>query len=95
MIGTHSKGLPAAFIPFVRGSSGNVAKPTPQLTEALARARTLYGAGMGFASLRILETIVRATLGLRWEAEGDMADSLAVVDADISQAIQVSTNVHT
>jgi hypothetical protein len=45
---------------------------------------------MGFCSLAILTSIVRATLGLRWEEEGDMADILAVIDVDIGQAIQVS-----
>ena len=29
-------------------------------------------------------------MGLRWEDDGDMADILAVIDADISQAIQAS-----
>ncbi len=33
---------------------------------------------------------MRATVGLRWEDDGDMADILAVIDADIGQAIQVS-----
>jgi hypothetical protein len=33
---------------------------------------------------------VRATIGLRWEDDGDMADILAVIDADIGQAIQAS-----
>jgi len=64
--------------------------PTSQLNEALSRARTLYGAGMGFASLGILESVVRATVGLRWEDVGELSDILALVDADISQAIQVS-----
>jgi hypothetical protein len=44
---------------------------------------------MGFASLSLLASIVRATIGLRWEDEGDMADFLAVIDSDITQAIQV------
>jgi hypothetical protein len=83
------------FVPFVRESSGYVSKPTPQLAEALARARTLYGMGMGFASLRILTAIVRVTFGVKWEAEGGTADALAVVDADISQAIQVSSSTPT
>jgi hypothetical protein len=34
---------------------------------------------------------VRATIGLRWEDKGGMADILALIDADIGQAaIQVS-----
>ena len=66
------------------------AAPTELLHDTLANVRSLYGAGMGFCSLAILASIVRATLGLRWEEEGDMADILAVIDVDIGQAIQVS-----
>ncbi len=44
---------------------------------------------MGFSSLALLVTIVRATIGLQWEDEGDMADFLAIIDSDITQAIQV------
>ena len=65
--------------------------PTPQLNDALTRARSLYGAGMGFASFGILASVVRATLGIRWEEDGEMADALAAIDADIGQAIQAST----
>jgi hypothetical protein len=45
---------------------------------------------MGFASLGVLESVVRATIGLRWEDVGELSDILALVDADISQAIQSS-----
>ena len=38
----------------------------------------------------MLASIVRATVGLRWEEDGLMADVLAVIDADIGQAIQAS-----
>ncbi|KAF5329645.1 hypothetical protein D9619_009511 [Psilocybe cf. subviscida] len=69
-------------------SAAGPASPTPALYDALTRARSLYGAGLGFASLNVLSTIVRATVGLRWEDDGDMADILAVIDADIGQAIQ-------
>lgn len=62
--------------------------PMPPLHDLLTRARSLYGAGLGFASLAVLSAIVRATIGLRWEDDGDMADILAVIDADIGQAIQ-------
>ena len=62
----------------------------PSLHDLLTRARSLYGAGLGFASLGLLSSIVRATIGLRWEVDGDMADILAVIDADIGQAIQAS-----
>ncbi|KAI6104959.1 hypothetical protein EDD16DRAFT_1714322 [Pisolithus croceorrhizus] len=64
------------------------AVPTASLDNILARIRSLYGAGMGFASLGLLASIVKATIGLRWEREGSMATTLAVIDTDISQAIQ-------
>ena len=41
----------------------------------------------------MLASIVRATIGLRWEDDGDMPDILAIIDADIGQAIQVSCAV--
>src|SRR5438477_12128534 len=66
---------------FTRTSSDEVV-PTPQLNDALTRARTLYGAGMGFASLSILAAVVRATVGFRWDEDGDMAEALAAIDAD-------------
>ena len=43
---------------------------------------------MGFAGLGILAAVVKATIGLRWEIDGPMADTLFAVDADISQAMQ-------
>ena len=64
--------------------------PTPQLHDTLTYIRSLYGAGLGFASLSALTTVVRATLGLHWEPVGVMVDILAFIDADIGQAIQVS-----
>ncbi|KAJ7484140.1 hypothetical protein FB451DRAFT_79240 [Mycena latifolia] len=81
---THTR-LPGASTCSLFTSHG---APTPQLNDILRRARALYGSGMGFASLGLLACAVRATLGLRWECEGDMADVLAVIDADIGQAIQ-------
>ncbi|KAI6143382.1 hypothetical protein BKA82DRAFT_4185579 [Pisolithus tinctorius] len=64
------------------------AAPSSSLDNTLARIRSLYGAGMGFASLGLLVTIVKATIGLRWGRDGSMAAMLAVIDTDISQAIQ-------
>ncbi|EKM54571.1 uncharacterized protein PHACADRAFT_175092 [Phanerochaete carnosa HHB-10118-sp] len=64
------------------------ATPSPSLDGTLRRARALYGAGMGFASLAALTAIARGTLGLRWAPDGPMADTLAAVDADIAQALQ-------
>ena len=43
---------------------------------------------MGIASLGVLMDVIKATIGLKWARDGLMADSLAAVDADISQAIQ-------
>jgi hypothetical protein len=37
----------------------------------------------------VLGGAVRSTIGLHWDGEGDVADILAVIDADIAQAIQV------
>lgn len=69
-------------------SSDGFSHPTPELVSVLRRARSLYGAGMGFASLTLLTQVVRATLGIRWREEGDTADALAHIDADVTQAIQ-------
>ncbi|KZT21739.1 hypothetical protein NEOLEDRAFT_1138926 [Neolentinus lepideus HHB14362 ss-1] len=75
---------------FLRSPPSGLSKPAPGLNEALTRARSLYGAGMGFASLGLLAGIIRATWGRQWETEGDMVDALAMIDADITQAIQSS-----
>lgn len=68
--------------------------PTQQLLDTLTRVRSLYGVGLGFASLSVLASVVYATIGLRWEslADGVMADILAVIDADIGQAIQAGVH---
>ncbi|KAG9311203.1 hypothetical protein JVU11DRAFT_8278 [Chiua virens] len=73
---------------FAAGMDGIHAVPTPELENILARVRSLYGAGMGFAGLGVLSSVVKATVGLQWEQQGSMADILAVIDTDISQAIQ-------
>ncbi|KAG2353277.1 hypothetical protein BDR07DRAFT_1615065 [Suillus spraguei] len=73
---------------FTTSHNGIHAIPTQELDNALARARSLYGAGMGFASLGILSSIVKATVGLRWEEDDAMSEVLAIIDADISQAMQ-------
>jgi len=75
---------------FRRQTGHREAEPLPPLFEILSRVRSLYGAGLGFSSLSLLAQVVRATVGLRWEEDGDMADVLAVIDADIGQAIQVN-----
>jgi hypothetical protein len=68
------------------------ATPTQQLLDTLTRVRSLYGVGLGFASLSVLASVVYATIGLHWESDGVMADILAVIDADIGQAIQASVH---
>lgn len=87
---TNTKALPAPYSLFRKQTRDSPATPLPHLHDALSRARSLYGAGMGFSSLVVLASIVRATIGLRWEDDGDMSDILAIIDADIGQAIQVS-----
>lgn len=34
---------------------------------------------------------MRATIGLQWDVEGEMAHTLAVIDTDIAQAMQVTS----
>jgi len=87
---TSTKALPAPYSLFRKQTRDSPATPLPHLHDTLTRARSLYGAGMGFSSLVVLASIVRATIGLRWEDDGEMPDILAVIDADIGQAIQVS-----
>jgi len=86
---TNSKVHNSPYL-FQRQTRDKPSSPMPSLHDILTRARSLYGAGLGFASLGLLSSIVRATIGLRWEDDGDMADILAIIDADISQAIQSS-----
>ena len=90
---TSAKRIATTHGIFTTSLDGIYAIPTPELDKALARARSLYGAGMGFASLNILSSIVKATIGLRWEVSGAMVHVLAVIDSDISQAIQVCVNI--
>ncbi|KIM37684.1 hypothetical protein M413DRAFT_448218 [Hebeloma cylindrosporum] len=87
---TGTKPLPPPYTLFRKQTRDSPATPLPHLHDALSRARSLYGAGMGFASLVVLASIVRATIGLEWEHDGEMPDILAVIDADIGQAIQSS-----
>ena len=72
---------------FVVSHTGH-AFPGPALQNALSVARSLYGVGMGDAGLQKLTDIVRATVDLRWDVDGEMVNVLAVIDADIAQAIQ-------
>lgn len=88
---THAKSPALKPYPlFVAQSMASRATPTQHLHDLLRRARSLYGAGLGFSSLGLLASVVRASVGLRWEEDDDIAELLAIVDADIGQAIQVS-----
>lgn len=69
---------------------GQAPVPTPSLFSVLATIRALYGIGMGFRGLTLLETVVKTTLGIQWQDEGEMTTVLAAIDADIIQAIQSS-----
>ncbi|KAK7024719.1 hypothetical protein R3P38DRAFT_2950877 [Favolaschia claudopus] len=84
---TNARCIPGTSFCLFTTYGGHVA-PTPQLQDVLKRARALYGSGMGFASLSLLASAVRSTIGTRWDAEGEAAEVLAVIDADIAQAIQ-------
>ena len=64
------------------------AGPTAELQKTLRRARTLYGAGLGFASLKVLALPVRAMADVRRENSAAMESMFAEIDADISQALQ-------
>ncbi|KAI0742243.1 hypothetical protein C8Q80DRAFT_1186887 [Daedaleopsis nitida] len=90
LVRVNATAIPDTAGIFDAGSDEQPAAPTGKLHDLLVRTRTLYGSGLGFASLKILARIVSATLGLRWEEESAMEDTLAEVDADISQAIQSS-----
>lgn len=67
---------------------GTEPTPSAELYDILAHARALYGAGMGLTSFGVFATLVRTSLGLRWTPYGAAADSFALIDGDICQAIQ-------
>lgn len=78
--------------PLFQRMDDGLCTPMPSLYELLSRTRKLYGVGMGSSSLPLLTAIVRATIGAQWKERGEMADLLAVIDNDISQAIQVCSS---
>ena len=84
---TNAKAVPNKQLLFRKQSHGT--GPTEYLYDALTRARKLFGSGLGFASLGIFTAIVWGTIGLRWDETGEMANILAAIDGDITQAIQV------
>ncbi|GJE92252.1 hypothetical protein PsYK624_084050 [Phanerochaete sordida] len=81
----HPAPLPSAHYAL---PTAGLAEASPSLPATLRRARALYGAGLGFAGLALLTSVARGTLGLRWDLDGPLADTLAAVDADIAQALQ-------
>ncbi|KAI0940591.1 hypothetical protein AcW1_003747 [Taiwanofungus camphoratus] len=85
----NAKTLPPSVKLFMKTNDG-LSRPTSDLRSVLRRARALYGAGMGFASLELLTEVVKSTIGGRWQEDGETADVLAEIDADITQAIQSS-----
>ncbi|KAG6848843.1 hypothetical protein H0H93_013563 [Arthromyces matolae] len=87
---TDSKTCVNPYALFTHQSPTMYAAPTQYLHDVLIRARALYGAGMGFASLKVLTSIVRASVGLQWDEDSDLATLFAFIDADIGQAIQSS-----
>ncbi|CAL1707905.1 unnamed protein product [Somion occarium] len=78
-----SKGL---FVTLENGYS----IPGPALQDTLSATRSLYGAGMGIISLQKFAEVIRATIGHRWDEDSELEAMLAVIDADIAQAIQSS-----
>lgn len=58
--------------------------------DVLSRARALFGAGMAVRSLPLLTFLIHGTHNLRWVEDGPFMDALAILDADIAQAIQSS-----
>lgn len=75
---------------FIKADGNHRTIPGPDLKGTLIRARTLYGAGLGFASLKLLAAVVRATQGHQWNGSENLENTLAEIDADISQALQSS-----
>ncbi|KAH6894039.1 hypothetical protein BKA70DRAFT_1532840 [Coprinopsis sp. MPI-PUGE-AT-0042] len=65
---SRSKPNPCAF--FRPQSRDSEATPLPHLYETLMRARSLYGAGLGFSSLAVLASVIRATVSSKEELEG-------------------------
>jgi len=63
---------------------------TPVVADLLRRARALFGAGLGLQSLPILTLLIHGTHSLHWTEDGDFVDTLAILDSDISQAVQSS-----
>jgi len=75
---------------FARGPGALEVGATPELRDTLRKARSLYGAGLGFASLKVLARPIRAIASFRWQDSPALESTFAEIDADISQALQSS-----
>lgn len=71
-------------------SEEGLSRPTDAFDKILRAARSVCGAGSGLFALQSLTPVIKQTIGLRWEEDGEMANSLAVLDSDMTQAIQSS-----
>lgn len=58
----------------LKKNRGITIAPGPELHGVLVRARSLYGAGLGLESLRVLAEVVRATIGHQWYFDDDHND---------------------
>lgn len=84
-----ARGSPATTTtPLFLISKDGSSRPADPFYDILRTARSMYGAGLGFTALRCLTPAMQQTIGLRWEEDGEMTDSLAVLDSDMTQAIQ-------
>jgi len=83
------RGSPAALstLLFLTSKDGS-SRPADPFYDTLRAARSMYGAGLGFMALRYLTPAMQQTIGLRWEEDGEMVQSLAFLDSDMTQAIQ-------
>jgi hypothetical protein len=86
--GCGSPAIPSS--PLFHTSKDGSSRPADPFYDSLRVARSLYGAGLGLSALRHLTLAVQQTIGLRWEEDDDLADQLAVLDSDMTQAIQSS-----
>ncbi|CCM04163.1 uncharacterized protein FIBRA_06325 [Fibroporia radiculosa] len=75
---------------FITRSADGSTVPSAELPGFLSQIRALYGAGLGFASLKILAMLVKAAEGVHCEEGSELEGLLASIDVDISQAIQSS-----
>lgn len=85
---TTPRKLPSPNTLFIVDPSTGLAAPTKSLYDTLARARGLFGVGLGFESLPVLTNIIRRMTPLRWEEETEMETALCILDADVAQAVQ-------